>query len=190
MNNCRIFAGLPKFHNFICKQFTVENVLLVIFECKEGGLPSVDAIAPDVANGILSAAGSTRIYHELRSIPVLREYFSREKLLFIADLSNGGFEWDLAARFIVDWLNDIALPHAVSLNRQRIFRAIPVPPQYSPQEIFPALWVLECASTMSQGTAFSLDDIGIVTCEHVVSGTKELCAFHPSAPLRNLRFGL
>jgi hypothetical protein len=36
------------------------------------------------------------------------------------------------------------------------------------ERITDALWVLECEETCTQGTAFFLKDVGLITCEHVV----------------------
>jgi S1-C subfamily serine protease len=176
----------PDYRNWTCEQFTAGNVLLVKFECKSGGIPCSGNVDDDTANKILLAAGPAREYCELRQIPELQTYFSRESFVFIVTLANGGFDWEIAVKFIVEWINDVAVAHALSLNQQRVSRAIPTPPQYSQQLIFQALWVLEYEETGSQGSAFWLADLGLVTCEHVVSGATELSAFHPTAP-RNKR---
>jgi hypothetical protein len=42
---------------------------------------------------------------------------------------------------------------------------------YNAEEIFQAIWVLECEETFEQGTAFMLSGVGLVTCRHVL-GTK------------------
>ncbi len=49
------------------------------------------------------------------------------------------------------------------------------------ERITDALWVLECDETSTQGTAFFLKNVGLVTCEHVVH--KPTVAFKASDPL-------
>ena len=49
------------------------------------------------------------------------------------------------------------------------------------ERITDALWVLECEETSTQGTAFFLKDVGLVTCEHVVH--KPTVTFKASDPL-------
>jgi RNA-directed DNA polymerase len=43
--------------------------------------------------------------------------------------------------------------------------------QNATEEIFSALWVLECEKSGKQGTAFMLDKVGLVTCQHVLGET-------------------
>jgi Trypsin-like peptidase domain len=174
-------GDFPNHHNWTCKQSVCGNVLLVTYECKATGIPVSGNIGADVANEILSVVHHARTYRELCSITELAKYFSREKLLFIVDLNNGGFDWALAHQFVVDWLNDTAVPHALKLNEKRILRAIPAPPQYSIKDISNALWILECPDTASQGSGFAVKGVGIVTCEHVISGSKAIRAFQASS---------
>jgi S1-C subfamily serine protease len=177
-----IRGDFPNYRNWTCEQFTDGNILPVKFECKPSGIPCCGIVDAAAADKILMAAGSAREYRDLTRVSELQEYFSREKFVFIVTLTGGGFDWDTACKFIVDWINDAAVAHALHLNQQRISRAIPTPQQYSQQLIFQALWVLECEESGSQGSAFWLAGVGLITCEHVVSGTAELLAFHPTAP--------
>lgn len=175
-----IQQDFPNYHCWDCEQAIVDGKLVVKFECKPRGIPCVGYLSAASVSEIVSAVGTARTYEEVRRIGVLQKFFSRENLIFIVDLKDGGFDWDLAVHFIVHWLNEFAVPRALFLNQQRIQRAIPVPPHYSQQEIFEALWVLECELAMCQGTAFSLDGVGLVTCAHVVAETKVLRAFQAS----------
>ncbi len=43
-----------------------------------------------------------------------------------------------------------------------------------------ACWILECEESCRQGSAFSLEGVGLVTCQHVL-GTKTV-AFRPESP--------
>ncbi|MEX0753459.1 MAG: serine protease [Xanthobacteraceae bacterium] len=183
-----IRGDFPNYRIWDCEQLVIGNALIVKFECKPAQIPSVGLLAREAANEILSAAGRSRAYSELLRVTALQKYFSREKFIFIVDLKDGGFEWDIAGRFIAQWIDDKAVSYALSLNQMRISRAIPTPPQYSQQEIFQALWILECEDSMSQGSAFSLDSVGLVTCEHVISETKALRVFHASTP--QTKFGV
>jgi S1-C subfamily serine protease len=44
---------------------------------------------------------------------------------------------------------------------------MPGPVAFDTSRIFPALWVLESEETLTQGTGFMLQGVGLVTCEHV-----------------------
>lgn len=52
--------------------------------------------------------------------------------------------------------------------------------QYNIAEILDALWILECEETCKQGTAFSLAEVGIITCDHVLGNNTY--AFKPVKP--------
>jgi S1-C subfamily serine protease len=70
------------------------------------------------------------------------------------------------------------------LNQARVLRAIPPSPSYDLKRITEALWVLESEEKMVQGTAFVLENVGLVTCQHVLaSGMK---AFQPKDVARQL----
>lgn len=49
-----------------------------------------------------------------------------------------------------------------------MLRAVPLPPIYNFNDVSKALWILECEESSQQGTAFYLEGIGLVTCEHVL----------------------
>lgn len=60
-------------------------------------------------------------------------------------------------------------------------RIIGKPPKYTEdplEEIYSALWVIECEGAgdeLRQGTGFMLEDFGIVTCQHVL--LEKICVF-------------
>ena len=148
-------GDFPNFYNFKCDQIVIGDVLLVAFECKASGIPTVGEIASNVANDILSWVGSAQPIETCAQFPALSNC-STEKFLFVVDLANGGFNWDISVRFVVDWMNDIPVPYAKELKiRKEYCKLIPAPPQYLHREIFEAMWVLECDESMSQGTAFA-----------------------------------
>lgn len=78
------------------------------------------------------------------------------------------------------WLKDCVLPDVLERNRLRIERAIPQPPQFNPKPIIDSMWVLESFKESRSGTGFALENVGIVTNDHVVTG--DLVAFKPGAP--------
>lgn len=55
-----------------------------------------------------------------------------------------------------------------------------LPPELDYNAISSALWVLECETSCKQGTAFALEDVGLVTCEHVLG--PDTRAFKSAAP--------
>jgi Trypsin-like peptidase domain len=53
-----------------------------------------------------------------------------------------------------------------------------------PESIFAAMWVLECEASCKQGTAFTLENVGLVTCQHVLGlDTRAFKAVSPSEKL-------
>ena len=47
-----------------------------------------------------------------------------------------------------------------------MLRAVPEPPNYNLTQTYGAIWVLECEHDSIQGSAFLLEDVGLVTCNH------------------------
>lgn len=62
----------------------------------------------------------------------------------------------------------------------------PVPRGERERAIFQALWVLEDDDAQIQGSAFLLENVGLVTCAHVVAGST-VDAFRPHEPCRPFR---
>jgi hypothetical protein len=63
-------------------------------------------------------------------------------------------------------MNGVLLLRVLELNAMRVQRAIKPAPSYDIANLFESVWVLECPETCRQGTAFSLANIGLVTCAH------------------------
>lgn len=76
--------------------------------------------------------------------------------------------WPHITEHTIKWLENLVIPDALDRNRARILRAIPSPPVYDLDAISTCLWVLESEEACIQGTAFSLDGSGLITCAHVI----------------------
>lgn len=76
--------------------------------------------------------------------------------------------WSLLWSAINEWANELVMPRVLELNRQRILRAVPEPPQWDPALIESTLVIDDGAAR--QGTGFLLEGIGVVTCNHVLTG--------------------
>lgn len=66
------------------------------------------------------------------------------------------------------WLEQIVLPSVTNKNVARVLRVIPPPPQYDVAKLLKSVWVLECEESFRQGTAFELESVGLITCQHVL----------------------
>jgi hypothetical protein len=53
---------------------------------------------------------------------------------------------------------------------------------FSIEDIYQSLWVLECEGTFKQGTAFWLEGVGLISCEHVLGPNTQ--AFKPENYLK------
>lgn len=80
--------------------------------------------------------------------------------------------WQDIRRALVLWLKHFPVPTALALNIKRIQRAIPQPPQFNLDRIQREAWVLECEESIRQGTAFHLNGVELVTCQHVLGQKK------------------
>ena len=80
------------------------------------------------------------------------------------------------------WLNTVVVPEILERNRQRVLRAVPLPPSYDVNRIRRALWVLECEETCRQGSAFEFGQRGLATCAHSIGPAT--VAFRASEPMK------
>lgn len=76
--------------------------------------------------------------------------------------------WDDIATQLAVYLDTFLLPQLLATHKERVARALPQFASFDLGVILPALWVLECEETCSQGTAFALEGVGLVTCDHVI----------------------
>jgi len=82
---------------------------------------------------------------------------------------------------VIYWLNTYVIPQLDDINKKRVLRAIPTPPEYDIKSIFQSMWVLECENELIQGTAFEISEKTFVTCAHVLgSNTKAFRYDEPS----------
>ncbi|MGK7926091.1 MAG: serine protease [Spirulina sp.] len=96
------------------------------------------------------------------------QWFSFKKFTYFGLVVDGCVAWNDIAQYLEDWLNHIVVPEVEERNTQRVFRAIPQHPSYDIEQINQCLWVLECEEDCKQGTAFMLDGVGLITCQHVL----------------------
>jgi S1-C subfamily serine protease len=95
-------------------------------------------------------------------------WFSFSRFTYVGPFRNGYASWQDVHLHLINWLNHCVVHEVHQLNQSRVLRAIPTPPQYDIDSIIKSLWVLESDSHSTQGTAFALRGVGIVTCEHVL----------------------
>ncbi len=117
------------------------------------------------------------------------EWFDFHNFTYAGPYSQGMACWPDVHQHLVDWLNGFVLPTIEARNRQRVLRAIPEAPQFNIELIRQHLWILECDDSIRQGTAFALEGVGLVTCEHVLGpGSRAFRAWdiHKKFPIRVL----
>jgi hypothetical protein len=96
-------------------------------------------------------------------------WFSSERFTYVGPYSDSYACKSDAIEHLIHWFLTFVVPEVSKLNEARVLRAIPPSPQFSLEKIRPSLWILECEKTNKQGTAFNLNGVGLVTCEHVLA---------------------
>ena len=76
--------------------------------------------------------------------------------------------WDDVVQQLSFYLDLFLLPKLFKKQREIFNQLLPKPASYNLNEITPALWVLECDEECSQGTAFMLEGVGLISCAHVI----------------------
>jgi hypothetical protein len=107
-------------------------------------------------------------------------WFGPDRFTYVGPCEGSRVSWlDITAHLLA-WLNAFVVPDVLARNRQRVLRAVPQPPEYDIGTVMDSLWVLECDEEYIQGTAFSLENVGLLTCEHVLG--KATVAFRHDRP--------
>ena len=110
------------------------------------------------------------------------EYISANSFILATPLKECSMSLDHLSDIIIEWLNNTVLPPILENNKRRVLDAIPAPPQFEIDNIFKNIFVLDDESDNlddlgKQGTCFYLQDVGFVTCEHVL--TPNMQCFNP-----------
>lgn len=96
-------------------------------------------------------------------------WYAEDRFTYVGSCNdNKVVSWQNIERQLIEWMEEVSIPAVLERNRTRVLRAIPEPPSYDTASIDRSLWVLECEETNQQGTAFVLEDVGLVTCAHVL----------------------
>ncbi|HEX9940015.1 MAG TPA: serine protease [Longimicrobium sp.] len=120
----------------------------------------------------------TGTHEDLRAV-LPHEYFSFSRFTYVGPYQDGALSSEHLLAHFVGWINDCVIPVVFQMNQTRVLRAIPQPPTVDLGKIANSLWVLECEESIRQGTAFMLEGVGLVTCDHVLGPCTK--AFRPSA---------
>lgn len=108
-------------------------------------------------------------------------WFGFDRFSYVGPYSEPFACWPDAVQHLVDWLNLFVVPEVLRRNKARTARAIPDLSQVDRARLLQSLWVLECEESMTQGSAFYVHNVGLITCDHVLGSTTH--AFQP----QNLR---
>ena len=109
-------------------------------------------------------------------------WFSAETFTYIGPYKKPHGCWPHLVLHLTDWLNRYVVPDVVAKNRNRVLRAIPPAPIFDVARILNALWVLESETKSNQGSAFTIEEAGTITCSHVLA--EDTCAFRATDPMR------
>lgn len=105
-----------------------------------------------------------------------------DRITYIGPFSGRCVSWPHINKFIVDWLNHIVLPHVADLDRDLQVRARSSIPEYDIPGIRSSIWVLESEKECQQGSAFMVQGVGLITCNHCVF--PDTIAFHADDPTK------
>jgi hypothetical protein len=127
---------------------------------------------------LATAASALPTTHDdlARALPA--KWFSAERFTYVGPYLESRGCWPHLLLHLDRWLSVVVNPRLLSLNQQRVQRAIPPPPIIDAPKILAAMWILE--SEDLQGTAFNLTEVGTISCAHTIRPHLE--AFRPNRP--------
>ena len=143
------------------------------------GVPVIGKLKPEELNQIKSKILPFEPRSHLELFRILGNgWFSFHRFTYVGPYKSPYACWPDLSQHLIDWLNHLVIPEVLRRNETRILRAIPRPPQFDIKKIRSACWVLECEKSFKQGTAFFIENDGLlVSCQHVLG--PETVAFHP-----------
>ena len=155
-----------------------EWLIVRITERHGSGVPAIGGLKVDELDFIKRKVlpFKHRSHSELFAL-LGHDWFSFRRFTYVGPYRNSYACWPDLNQNLIDWLNHLVLPEVLRRNETRILRAIPKPPQFNLETILSACWVLECEESSTQGTAFYMEGIGLVSWQHVL-GPKTV-AFNP-----------
>ena len=145
------------------------------------GIPSVEVLdgGPQAQFHKLFLSNPTPTFEEMLAA-LGSEHFGFSKFSYLGPWRDQMMSWDHLMSNAIAWLNSQVLPEVLRRNRARHHRAAPPPPRLDVSALTSSLWILECEQSNRQGTAFALEGVGLVTCEHVLG--PETHAFQTTSP--------
>ena len=152
-----------------CKTCVIDSTLYLSVDFGNTSNNSILKFTDDELNSLQIAIADKSIeYLDRLKYVIDNPHVSEKRFCYVGPYNDGKLCWPDIHDRAIDWFETMVLPYVIEGNRTRILRAIPPPPIFNPTELSEATWVLECDKTSKQGTAFFLNGIGLVTCEHVV----------------------
>ena len=175
-----LYDQFPFMHSFVCNVLFETDWWAVIAESRRSGVNVCGFIEGEGLKKIRSLGNRPldRSFDDVQS--VVLGCNSSTKFAYIGEYHNGRANWPKFHDAIFAWLNDTVLREVLDPNSARVARAIPPSPEFDVQTIRAASLVLECEQDIVQGSAFALENVGILTCEHVLGSST--AAFAPDDP--------
>jgi len=142
-----------------------------MFNSHGTSVPSVGEMSNDAISELRSLILPFRNFTHQDLYEILGNgWFGFDKFTYVGPYEDPFASWPHAAQHLIDWLNHLVVPEVLRRNTARTRRAMPDLTQVDRITLLQSLWVLECEDddTLTQGTAFYIHDIGLVTCDHVL----------------------
>lgn len=157
-----------------------------ITDTKVAGIPSVGKFEDKELIELTDKALPFRLLNHEELVALLgRGWFSFDRFTYVGPYSPPHASWQHVHEHLLTWLDTLVIPVVLERNEKRILRAVPPPPHFDIDAILKSLWVIECEESLRQGTAFSLEGVGVVTCQHVLGPRTQ--AFRPEEISRKYR---
>jgi S1-C subfamily serine protease len=164
-------AHFPFFGGYVL-ECHVSDILIIRIRFDPGlQLPTAGEMKADAVQRARAAPVPAN-YPEIRN-SLGSDWFSTWVFTYVGPVQNNRACWPHVVAVLHAWVDDLVLPRALDLNARQIARAIPMPKPIDPRVALAAVWVLESELAseqhITQGTAFHLDGVGLVTAEHVLA---------------------
>lgn len=173
-------TSIPFVDGWQVQCYNRDNLMLIFltedYRRKDGYVETMDSkevtlLQDRIKN--LNEIGFSELYKEFGN-----DFYDSDKFLYVGPSLTGltvkGYAdeiWKRVVPILAPWVDYILVPNLYKVEKAKFDKFAQNQVKIEISTITKNLWVLECEETFKQGTAFSLNGYGLVTCEHVL-GTK------------------
>ena len=164
----------PFLNTHVCFVLFENGWWATIAESKRSGVHVCGFMEGEMLDRVYKLGQSPyELSHTETQIALLGSEKTTSRFAYIGRYQDGKADWPDFYQALFKWMDATVLPDILKKNAARVARALPSSPEFDIELIKSASVILECEKESNQGSAFALDGVGFLTCEHVLGTQTE-----------------